>query len=107
MGQRNKTYRKYAELCRHNKNILLDLSLTIMKYKGSSIETDIDFLFNYFDRKICIGSDHPEWDYKNILNYLNKNQKLAVIEKKVNILFKNIETFFKHKQNKIIDFSYY
>jgi len=52
---------RYAELARFNENLLLDLSLTIMKYPGSSLDLDIKFLFEKFDRRICVGSDFPEY----------------------------------------------
>jgi predicted TIM-barrel fold metal-dependent hydrolase len=52
---------EYAELVRFNENLLLDLSLTLMKYEGSSIDNDIRFLCHNFDKRICVGSDHPEW----------------------------------------------
>ena len=57
---------KYMELVRHNHNILLDLSLTIMKYEGSSLDFDIKFLFKSFDQRICIGSDHPEYSLSKL-----------------------------------------
>ena len=48
---------RYVELSRFNANILLDLSLVFMKYKNSSIDKDIQFLFESFDQRISIGSD--------------------------------------------------
>jgi len=52
---------RYAELVRFNDNLLLDLSMTMMKYPGSSIEADLGFLFRSFDRRICVGSDWPDY----------------------------------------------
>ena len=52
---------EYAELVRFAPNALLDLSLTMMKYRGSSVDLDLKFLATHFDRKICVGSDHPEY----------------------------------------------
>lgn len=52
---------RYAELVRHNPNLLLDLSMTMMKYAGSALDADLRFLFNSFDRRICIGTDWPEY----------------------------------------------
>ncbi len=52
---------RYAELARFNANLLLDLSMTLMKYPGSSIDADLGFLLRHFDRRICIGSDWPEY----------------------------------------------
>ena len=52
---------RYAELVRHNDNLLLDLSMTMMKYAGSSLDLDLRFLLSSFDRRICIGTDWPEY----------------------------------------------
>ena len=53
--------KKYMELVRSNKNLILDLSFTILKYKGSSLDLDLKYLFNNFDQRICIGSDYPDF----------------------------------------------
>ncbi len=50
---------RYVEFCRANPHLLLDVSLTLMKYRGSSVDADLRFAFAQFDRRICIGSDHP------------------------------------------------
>jgi predicted TIM-barrel fold metal-dependent hydrolase len=52
-----------ASFVRHlpGSNVLLDLSFTMCKYKGSSVDLDVRFLFENFDRRICIGSDSPEF----------------------------------------------
>lgn len=52
---------RYAELVRHNPNLLLDLSMTLMKYAGSSLDLDLRFLLSSFDRRVCIGTDWPEY----------------------------------------------
>lgn len=52
---------RYAQLVRHNPQLLLDLSMTLMKFAGSSIDADLRFLFQQFDRRICVGSDWPEY----------------------------------------------
>ena len=85
---------EYAELCRHNSNLILDLSMTMMKYRGSSIEHDIDFLFNNLDQKICVGSDHPEWNYEDVINFLIKKISNLPRRKSSNILYNNIVTYF-------------
>lgn len=84
---------EYAELCRHNKNILLDLSLTVNKYIDSSIDNDIRFLFKYFDQRICIGSDHPEWSYPELFERLKIFSENNSLEKIKNILSINIQNF--------------
>jgi predicted TIM-barrel fold metal-dependent hydrolase len=52
---------RYAQLVRHNPQLLLDLSMTLMKFPGSSVDADLGFLFRHFDRRICIGTDWPEY----------------------------------------------
>lgn len=52
---------EYMEIARAFPNVLLDLSLTLCKYEGSSLDLDISFMFKNFDRRICVGSDFPEF----------------------------------------------
>jgi len=84
---------KYMEFVRFNPNLLLDLSLTLFKYKGSSIDLDLKFLFESFDRRICIGTDHPEYTPKDLENRFNELSSGLTKEKKENIAFRNISTF--------------
>jgi len=50
-----------SQLARFNPNILIDLSYTMLKFAGSSVDQDIVFLMNNLDRKICLGSDYPDY----------------------------------------------
>lgn len=84
---------KMAEITRNFSNTLLDLSFTLCKYEGSSIDNDILFLFKNFDKKICIGSDFPEFSLENTrirFNYFSQNISR---EKAENIAYKNLEHF--------------
>jgi predicted TIM-barrel fold metal-dependent hydrolase len=84
---------KYAELVRFNDQLLLDLSLTFMKYTGSSIDLDIKFLFREFDRRICIGTDHPEYSHDDVRNRFDKLAKDIDKNKGENIGHLNIQRF--------------
>ncbi len=84
---------KYSELTRFNPNLLLDLSLTIMKYEGSSIDYDLKFLFKNFDRRICIGSDFPEYNLDDVKKRFDFFSKNIDEEKRKNIASKNIMKF--------------
>jgi predicted TIM-barrel fold metal-dependent hydrolase len=84
---------KYAELVRFNPNLLLDLSLTIMKYAGSSLDRDIFFLFRQFDRRICVGSDHPEYGHHEVRNRFEELAWGVPRDKIENIAFRNILRF--------------
>jgi len=50
-----------AEIVRYFPKVLLDLSFTLCKFAGSSLDLDIRYLFTQFDQRICIGSDSPEF----------------------------------------------
>lgn len=84
---------RHAELVRFNANLLLDLSLTLMKYRGSSLDADLAFLFREFDRRICIGSDWPEYPLAAVSA---RFEQLAVglsDEKRANIASRNLIRF--------------
>ena len=84
---------EFAELARFYENLFLDLSLTISKYKGSSIDSDIRYLFKHFDRKITLGSDYPEIDYKYFLKRIKFFSHGLSKNKKENIFYKNAYRF--------------
>jgi predicted TIM-barrel fold metal-dependent hydrolase len=86
---------KYAELVRHNTNLLLDLSMTFMKYEGSSVDEDLTFLFSSFDRRICLGTDHPEWSHLQLRTRFEEVVAKTGIpeEKQKNIAYENLERF--------------
>lgn len=86
---------EFAEMIRFNENCYLDLSLTLMKYELSSIDDDIKYLFNNYDKKIMLGSDWPEINYKKFLKRINSFSKNLKKEKKLNIYYKNALSIFK------------
>jgi predicted TIM-barrel fold metal-dependent hydrolase len=86
---------RYAELVRFNPNLLLDLSMTFMKYQGSSLDLDIRFLFERFDRRICIGTDFPEYTHREVRKRFAEMSRGLGREKAENIAYRNIENFLK------------
>jgi predicted TIM-barrel fold metal-dependent hydrolase len=84
---------RYAELVRFNANLILDLSLTIMKYAGSSLDADLAFLFREFDQRICIGSDHPEYSHQDLRMRFEGFASAIARDKAENIAFRNIMAF--------------
>lgn len=81
------------ELVRAFPNTLLDLSLTLCKYAGSSLDMDIQFLFQSFDRRVCIGSDYPEIKLSNIRDRFEHFAENTTTDKAENIAYKNIINF--------------
>jgi predicted TIM-barrel fold metal-dependent hydrolase len=82
-----------CEIARHFPNVLVDLSFTLCKYEKSSIDDDIFYLFNSFDRRICIGSDSPEFSPECLRNRFNYFSIDLDVDKKVNIAYKNLLEF--------------
>lgn len=86
---------RYAELVRFNPNLLLDLSMTIMKYPGSSIDMDLAFLFRHFDQRICIGTDWPEYSPQQLRQRFDLFAHDLPEDKRNNIAYRNLINFLK------------
>jgi predicted TIM-barrel fold metal-dependent hydrolase len=84
---------EFMELARAFDNILLDLSFTMSKYRGSSLDMDIQFMFNNFDRRICIGSDFPEISHLELRKSFDFFKHNVNSEKLKNIAFENLNKF--------------
>jgi predicted TIM-barrel fold metal-dependent hydrolase len=65
----------FIELTRFNKNSLIDLSFTILKFHGSSIDLDIGYALRLFQNKIVLGTDapycNPDEVWKKIATYFD------------------------------------
>ena len=85
-----------TEIARAFPNILLDLSFTLCKYEGSSLDIDIKYLFNKFDQRICVGSDHPDISIFQLRQRFDFFSQDIDEEKLKNIAFKNIEKLLNH-----------
>ena len=81
------------EVVRAFPNTLLDLSLTMCKYAGSSLDMDIQFLFTHFDRRVCVGTDYPEISHKQLRERFDYFASNTTREKAENIAYKNIINF--------------
>ncbi len=57
---------RWMQLASHSLNILLDISHTMMRYQGSSIDLDLKWLFQRFSFRTCFGTDHPEWGHVEV-----------------------------------------
>lgn len=80
------------EIVRAFPNALLDLSFTLCKYAGSSLDLDLQFLFRMFDRRICIGSDFPEISLKSMRERFDYFSDGIAPEKAENIAYRNLYT---------------
>jgi len=83
------------EIVRPHPELLLDLSLTLCKYEGSSVDLDLAYLFKNFDRRICVGSDYPEYDLGKFRARFDHFAEGLPREKAENIAHKNIAAFMR------------
>jgi predicted TIM-barrel fold metal-dependent hydrolase len=89
-------FMRFVEFARINRNILLDLSFTILKYEGSSLDADLRFAFRTFDQRLCIGSDYPEYDPASLRRRFERLALEAQIDdqKRAAISTTNAQRFF-------------
>jgi predicted TIM-barrel fold metal-dependent hydrolase len=50
-----------SEVVAAHANLVLDISFSVLRYAGSSLDVDLRYLLRTFDRRIVIGSDFPEY----------------------------------------------
>ncbi len=83
------------EIVRCNENLILDLSFTIMRYRGSErLDSDMNYLFKTTDQLITIGTDFPEYTPDEVLTrfmYLSTGIEAHRLD---NITHGNLERLF-------------
>jgi predicted TIM-barrel fold metal-dependent hydrolase len=81
-----------AELIREHPNLTIDLSLTILYYRPSSLQEDIAFVLAKRDRRAIAGSDFPEFcqsEYISAIQRAASDQALSE-EKITGVLGRNL-----------------
>lgn len=86
---------RHAEFTRANPGVLLDLSFTLMKYAGSSIDLDIAFLARTFDQRLCLGSDFPDYAPADVLARLDALVPDLPPAKRANIIGDNLRRLLR------------
>ncbi|NNF60403.1 MAG: amidohydrolase family protein [Gammaproteobacteria bacterium] len=82
------------EMVRMHENLILDLSFTLMRYAGSSLDQDLAFVCRELDQRVVVGSDYPEYlpsDARQRIGTLMDGLPLA---KRENVLYANLERLF-------------
>jgi predicted TIM-barrel fold metal-dependent hydrolase len=82
------------EIIRPWQNILLDLSFTMCRYEGSSVDADIRYLFQNFDQRICVGSDNPQFSLARLRRRFEELSAGADREKSMNAAHRNLLAMF-------------
>lgn len=79
-----------AEAVRDCPNAFLDISFTLHRYRGSSIDADLRYLLNSFDRRLIFGSDFPEVSIAGALQAFRDIAGNIPAEKCANVLGANL-----------------
>ena len=89
------TMMELYEIVRCNDNLMLDLSFTIMRYRGSSrLDDDMHFLFKTTDQLVTVGSDFPEYSPADMLARLATLTQGIDEHRIENICWRNLERWF-------------
>ncbi len=80
-------------VCAHP-NLILDLSFTLIRYQGSSLDADIRYVLRTFDRRTIVGSDFPEMTPMQMLARFADFANDLTDEKRANVLHDNLAKLF-------------
>lgn len=79
-----------AEICRDLHHVYFDLSMTLSKYRNTSVAKDISWLCHHYDRRMIWASDFPETTIKQALQDFSDTVGDLAEERRMNILGNNI-----------------
>ena len=82
------------ELARQFDNVHLDLSFTMNRYAGSSVDSDLRFVLENLDRKVTLGSDFPEYDHMATRTRFDALSEGIAAEKIENVLWNTARRIF-------------
>ncbi|MGE3315791.1 MAG: amidohydrolase family protein [Planctomycetaceae bacterium] len=83
-----------ADVVAAHQNLVLDLSFTLLRYQGSSLDLDLKYVFRMLDRRTVIGSDFPEYTPSEVLARFHELARDLAEEKQANMLHKNLTELF-------------
>lgn len=83
---------RYAEFTRANPRVLLDLSFTLMRY-GGALEEALGYVLRTLDRRVCIGTDAPEYSPADVRARFEALTAGLPLEKRLNIAGRSLAQF--------------
>jgi predicted TIM-barrel fold metal-dependent hydrolase len=83
-----------ADLLGVHRSLTLDLSFTLMRYAGSSLDADIRWVMGHLDQRIVIGSDMPEFMPAEAFARAEQLAEGLAAEKWDNMSHRNLERLF-------------
>lgn len=88
---------QFASLARHSETILIDLSFTVVDHMTAALEPSIHDLMLNLDRRLCIGSDSPEFTIFDVLPRVKTIGGSLDATKLDNVCWKNLSRFFPQR----------
>jgi predicted TIM-barrel fold metal-dependent hydrolase len=85
-----------ADVVAAHPNLVLDLSFTLLRYQGSSLDADLKYVFRMLDRRTVVGSDFPEYTPAEVLARFRELAGDIAEEKQANMLHKNLSELFSN-----------
>ena len=83
-----------AEVVRLHGSLTLDLSFTLLRYAGSSLDADLRWVMGRLDQRIVIGSDMPEYTPAETFHRAEQLADGLAPEKWANIAHRNLDRMF-------------
>lgn len=89
------TMMELYEIVRAYDHLRLDLSFTLMRYRGSDrLDADMNFLFKSTDQLVTVGSDFPESSIADTLKRFAELSEGVAPHRVENILWNNLNRWF-------------
>jgi predicted TIM-barrel fold metal-dependent hydrolase len=89
------TMMELYEIVRCQDHLLLDLSYTLMRYRGNSrLDADMHFLFKSTDQLVTVGSDFPEYSVQATVARIAELTQGIETHRVDNITHRNLERLF-------------
>jgi predicted TIM-barrel fold metal-dependent hydrolase len=83
-----------AEVARLHPGLMLDLSFTLLRYAGTSLDSDIRWTMRNLDQRVVIGSDMPEYTPADAFSRAEQLAEGLPVEKWTNIAHLNLDRLF-------------
>ncbi len=89
------TMMELYEIVRAYDHLRLDLSFTMMRYRGNDrLDADMNFLFKTTDQLVTVGSDFPEYSLAATLERFQQLSAGVGADRLANILWNNLDRWF-------------
>lgn len=84
-----------SEVVAAHPQLVLDISFTVLRYAGSSVDDDLRFLLRTFDRRMVVGSDFPEYLPFDVCRRIENLAAEAAPIQRENVLHANLARLFE------------